>query len=378
MPFIEVSLPPPPDSVFRSFRIFRGSSSRSSFTTTTAKETKYTKTAPLEIQSNTTLGYAHSMASLEREIHQWLRQQFSDSVHPDVLIGIGDDAAVTRGADRPLVITTDTIADGTHFLSRQHPLDLIGRKSLAVNLSDIAAMGAKPKSVVLHWMLPRSFSLDQVKTLFQGVKKLADHHDIQIIGGDTNCWDGPLVIGATALGELDSLDAAWRIDTASPGDAIFVSGRFGGSILGHHLSFEPAVELAMHLVERGVVNAATDVSDSLTRDLHAMAKSSNCGAEISIDQIPIADAAFERASGSVEDPTDAASVKKRALHHAMTDGEDFGLILAVPSDKVAALEDAKPSGSQLTRIGSFVQGDGLWSRQPDGALESIKPQGYDH
>lgn len=318
------------------------------------------------------------MASLEREIHQWLRQQVSNSVRPDVLIGIGDDAAVLSGTDRPLVITTDTIAEGTHFLIAEHSLELIGRKSLAVNLSDIAAMGAKPTSVVLHWMLPKSFSLDQIKRLFHGIKKLADQHDAQIIGGDTNCWEGPLVVGATAFGELESLDAAWRMDTASPGDAVFVSGRFGGSILGHHLSFEPAVDLAGDLAELGVISAATDASDSLASDLHAISTASGCGAEITLERVPIADAAFERARMLSEDAGDLELIKQRALHHAMTDGEDFGLILAVPNDKVSVLENVESSRSQLTRIGTFVEQQGLWARLADGALESIEPRGYDH
>ena len=268
-------------------------------------------------------GYSLTMASLEREIYQWLRQQVGQSLRSDILIGVGDDAAVVRGSAKPSVVSTDTIADGTHFLITEHPLELIGRKSLAVNLSDIAAMGAKPTTALLHWLLPSSFSLEQAKSLFRGIKKLADQHGVEIVGGDTNCWDGPLVIGATAIGELRSLEAVWRINGASPGDAIFVSGDFGGSILGHHLSFEPAVKLASRLADLGVVNAATDASDSLTSDLQAMTVASNCGAEINLDQIPVAEAARERARSSADDATDPQAVKQIALQHALTDGEDF-------------------------------------------------------
>lgn len=318
------------------------------------------------------------MASVERELHQWLAQQVGCSLPPDVLIGVGDDAAVIAGSEKPQVITTDTIADGTHFLSAEHSLELIGRKSLAISLSDIAAMGARPKTAVLHWMLPRSFSLKDAQELFHGVQTLAEQQDVQIIGGDTNSWDGPLVVGATVIGQLESMDAVWRIGGASVGDVVFVSGQFGGSILGHHLSFEPAVELANRLADLGVVVAATDASDSLTSDLNAITVASGCGAELSLDLIPISDAAFERARASGEGSNDSVSVNERALHHALTDGEDFGLIIAVPSDKVSTLETDEYFRSRLTRIGSFIDQQGLWARQPDGALEPINPQGYDH
>ena len=318
------------------------------------------------------------MASLERELHQWLRQQIGEPLRPDVLIGVGDDAAVTIGSNHPQVIATDTIADGTHFLTAEHSLELIGRKSLAINLSDIAAMGAEPKSAVLHWFLPRSFSLADAKSLFAGIKHLADQYDVQIIGGDTNCWDGPLVIGATVIGQLESLEAAWRMSGASPDDAIYVSGKFGGSILGHHLSFEPAVPLALQLSATGIVSAATDASDSLASDLHAMAVASNCGAELMLDQIPIADAAFAQARQLAKASGDTDSVDQQALHHALTDGEDFGLILAVPQDKTSVIEQDETLRNQLTRIGTFIEQVGLWSVRSDGALESIEPQGYDH
>ena len=318
------------------------------------------------------------MASVERELHQWLRQQTGGSLRSDVLIGIGDDAAVVSGTQLPQVITTDTIAEGTHFLTVEHSPELIGRKSLAVNLSDIAAMGANPKTAVLHWLLPKSFSLADGKKLFLGVKELADQHDVQIIGGDTNCWDGPLVIGATVIGELESSHAAWRIGNAGQGDAIFVSGKFGGSILGHHLSFEPAVELANRLAKTGIVSAATDASDSLASDLNAIAVASNCGAQLVLDQVPIADAAFDRAKTSVEDPSDEQSVNDAALRHALTDGEDFGLILAVGEDKAAIIEQDEWLRNRLTRIGTFIVGAGLWRLQADGALEPMDAEGYDH
>ena len=322
--------------------------------------------------------YPLFMASLERELHRWLRQQIGDSLRPDVLIGVGDDAAVVAGSDHPQVITTDTIADGTHFLTAKHSLELIGRKSLAINLSDIAAMGAEPKTAVLHWFLPRSFSSTDAKSLFVGIKNLADQYLVQIIGGDTNCWDGPLVVGATVIGQLESPDNVWRMSGASPGDAVYVSGKFGGSILGHHLSFEPAVQLAKSLAATGIVSAATDASDSLASDLNAIAVASGCGAELMLGQIPIADAAFVQAQGSADPSTKSDSVDQRALHYALTDGEDFGLILGIPEEKQSVIEQDETLRNQLTRVGTFIEQTGLWSVRNDDTRAPIKPQGYDH
>jgi thiamine-monophosphate kinase len=132
------------------------------------------------------------MASVERELHDWLRQQIDDSTSSSVLLGVGDDAAVIQGQTCPAVVSTDTIAQGTHFLVAEHSLELIGRKSLAVNLSDIAAMGAKPRTILLHWLLPDDFTLEQAKSLFFGVQQLADQYNVHVVGGDTNCWSGVL------------------------------------------------------------------------------------------------------------------------------------------------------------------------------------------
>lgn len=318
------------------------------------------------------------MASVERELHDWLRQQIDDSTSSSVLLGVGDDAAVIQGQTCPAVVSTDTIAQGTHFLVAEHSLELIGRKSLAVNLSDIAAMGAKPRTILLHWLLPDDFTLEQAKSLFFGVQQLADQYNVHVVGGDTNCWSGGLVVGATVLGGVESANAAWRMSGASSGDAIFVSGRFGGSILGHHLTFDPAVELAAALGKLNVVAAATDASDSLASDLNAMAIASGCGAEITLDRIPIADGAFQLARESVHDSSDALAVKQQAIDHALFDGEDFGLILAIPESKISILDANDSVARQLTRIGTFVSQQGLWTRKADGALEAIEPKGYDH
>ena len=146
---------------------------------------------------------------MERDFHKWLQSQTSTPA--SVLVGIGNDAAVqTTDPNRLSIVTaTDTIAEGTHFEQKSTPLELIGRKSLAVNLSDIAAMGAKPESALLTFMLPDDLGLKDAQTIFHGIEKLADQHGVSIVGGDTNTWSGPLVIGATVIGSLPTGQAGF-------------------------------------------------------------------------------------------------------------------------------------------------------------------------
>lgn len=314
--------------------------------------------------------------SLEREFHQWLQSQISP--HPAVPLGIGDDAAVLDFFGHHVVISTDTIADGTHFLTGQHSPGQIGRKALAVNLSDLAAMAAQPVAAVVQFMLPRDFGLPAAKELFLGMKSLADRFHISICGGDTNTWDGPLVLGATLLGTVDSPDSCWKISGAKPGDVIVVSGSFGGSLAGHHLDFEPAVELALQIADCCTVNAATDASDSLSSDLAALAHASGCGAAIELDRIPVSDAAIDLAIEEASAEASATELAAKAIRHALTDGEDFGLILAVPETNLQTLFGNKDVAASLTVVGTFTDEPGLWQTHPDGSRNPLPVRGYDH
>ncbi len=259
---------------------------------------------------------------MEREFHHWLKNQLPATKL--VELGVGDDAAVLSwptGAS--VVITTDAIADGTHFDRNQHDLSRIGRKLIAVNLSDIAAMGAKPVAAVLTFNVPQGFTLPELQQLFLGCQQICDEFGVVIVGGDTNTCHGPLNVSATLIGcpvEIPGPLSVWKMSSAQAGDEIVVSGEFGGSLLGHHFDFLPEIRLAEYLVKNYQVHAATDISDSLTLDLAAVATQSGLGVELRVDQIPIAAAAYELADRD----------GKSALAHALTDGEDFGLLLAVP------------------------------------------------
>ena len=251
---------------------------------------------------------------MEQEFIRWLRQR-NDRSNQSVQIGIGDDAAVITPDSSPLVVTSDSIADGTHFDARIHTLRQIGRKAVAVNLSDVAAMGARPLYATLSFLLPRAFSAEQAQELFLGGADLAAEFGVQIIGGDTNSWPGKLVVSATLIGQVEH--ATWRMSVCGPGDAIVVTGEFGGSILGHHLDFVPKCRLADSFAKKYSIDAATDVSDSLSFDLDQICLLSGCGAEIELERIPVRSAAWELAK---------SRGGKSGLEHALYDGEDFELI----------------------------------------------------
>lgn len=297
---------------------------------------------------------------------KWLRDRYPQSDR--VRVGIGDDAAILDVADSPrVVVTTDMLMDGVDFTVAQCGPARVGRKSLAVNLSDLAAMAARPTAALISLALPRTADLEFVKSLYQAMESLAAEFDVAIIGGDTNCWDQPLAVSVTAIGQETGKGSLLR-SGAVPGDEILVTGSFGGSILGHHFDFQPRVAESLLLHERFELHAGMDVSDGLSLDLARLAEASSCGAEIALERIPIAAAAGEL----------SAQDGLPALQHALSDGEDFELILAVPPATARQLLAQQPLGVPLTSIGRFVEGAGLWQRGAAGDRVPLAARGYLH
>jgi thiamine-monophosphate kinase len=306
---------------------------------------------------------------MELEFIRWLREQLPP--HPLLKIGPGDDAAVLRTAGRgDVVVTTDLIADGVDFDLRVHEPRQIGRKALAMNLSDLAAMAARPLAVVVAVNLPRLWGIQLAVELYEGMLPLAEKFNVAIAGGDTNAWDGGLVISVTALGEVTPRGPLVR-SGAQPGDRIIVTGNFGGSIHGHHFDFNPRVAEALLLNDRYTLHAGLDCSDGLSLDLSRIAAESKCGAVIDLDRVPIARAARAQA-------IDDLGLRDTGLRHALGDGEDFELILAVPpKDAEKMLADQPLDGVKLAEIGEFVREPGLWSRRGD-TREKLVPRGFEH
>ncbi len=284
---------------------------------------------------------------------------------PQVKLGIGDDAAILASSNEDWVVTTDTLMDGVHFKSTEVSGERIGRKLISVNLSDLAAMAAEPVAVFLSLCLPRSASQQLAADIYEGVCQVAERYKIALAGGDTNCWDGPLVVSLTAMGTTVG-GLAWVRSGALPGDAIVVTGPLGGSILGKHLDFEPRIELARLIRDRINVHAAMDISDGLSTDLLRMCDASHCGAVLDLSKIPVTEQAIQLSTASGKTP----------VEHALGDGEDFELLLAVDETDLQVLTELVGQ-SQCHKVGKFTSRTGLWALE-GSRIRQLPVTGYVH
>jgi thiamine-monophosphate kinase len=293
----------------------------------------------------------------------WLRRQ--TPANERLLIGPGDDCAALRlNTDTAALITTDMLMDGTCFHLAEAGPRAVGRKAMAVNLSDIAAMAGRPVAAVASVALPRRDGRALAEDLFHGLRDVADAFSTVIAGGDTNSWDGPLVICVTVIGEATSRGPVRR-SGAKAGDWLLVTGPLGGSILGKHLTFAPRVREALQLHELAELHAMIDISDGLAADVHHLCAESHCGAVLRAGAIPVSEAARAMHDG------------RTPLDHALTDGEDFELVFALPPAEAKRLLRTQPvPGITCVHIGECVD-QGLWLEE-DGSRQNLEPRGYVH
>lgn len=281
-------------------------------------------------------------------------------------LGIGDDTAhVLTKRDGGVLVAVDVLMEGVHFdLSRTSP-EMVGRKAQAVNLSDIAAMAGQPTAAVIGLVLPRDRGASLGESVMEGLITLADEFGVAVIGGDTNAWDGPLVISVTILGEPTGNGPVTRAG-AQPGDWLFVTGALGGSLSGRHLSFKPRVKEAIALHHAVDLHAMIDLSDGLASDVRHIANESRVGITVFADRIPI------------HEDVDAALPAEEQLLHAISDGEDFELLFAVsPSDGERLLGDP-PIEVPLTHIGEVTAETWCRIQRADGTLETLPLGGWRH
>ncbi|MEZ6098101.1 MAG: thiamine-phosphate kinase [Pirellulaceae bacterium] len=303
---------------------------------------------------------------MEREFVQWLMSRVPAS--PSLRQGIGDDAAVLDfGDSRQLVVTTDLLADGVHFDASSTAWTRIGHKALAVNLSDLAAMAARPLAAFVSILLPNDHALEIAQRLVLGMQPLATRFQTTIAGGDTNCWHGKLVINVTAIG-TSLAEGVLKRSTGGPGDIVLVTGSLGGSILGKHLDFVPRVDEAIKLVQRHNVTTGMDTTDGIVLDLNRMATASGCGAVLRLSDIPIADSAVTRSAESGRIP----------LEHALYDGEDFELLVAAPPEVARTILADEELGFPIAAVGELVIDQGMWQISVDGCRRPLDIRGYVH
>lgn len=278
-----------------------------------------------------------------------------------VVVGPGDDTAVVACSAGAHLITTDMLLDGSCFLLEQAGGRRVGRKAMAVNLSDIAAMAGEPLFAVVSVGLPRQGGRALAEELYAGLREAADAFDTAIVGGDTNSWDGPLAINVTLHGRAVGRGPVLR-SGAKPGDLAFVTGPLGGSILGHHLSFTPRVREALTLHQTVELHAMIDLSDGLAADAWHVCRASGCGLVLRADAIPLTSAAQRLKDG------------RTPLDHGLSDGEDFELFFAVSREDGHKLLSASPV--PVYHVGEFVE-SGLWLEEA-GQRRPLAPRGYVH
>jgi len=284
---------------------------------------------------------------------------------PQVEWGIGDDAAVLPTPPGKIVACTDQIIDAVDFDSAVHALADVGFKAMAINLSDIAAMGAEPDSALVTLALPKHNATRIAGDVYEGILEAAEAYAVAIAGGDLSTYDGPLAINVALFGHVAD-GPPWCRGGAVEGDVVLASGQFGGSILGRHLRPVPRVELARAIRPLADVHAAIDVSDGLSLDLDRLCARSGVGVELDTGAIPIHPDAFRLAEQS----------GRTAMEHAWSDGEDFELLLAVDPDAARVLLESELP-APLTAIGTIVGRTGLWKKD-DGRMVRLSPQGYVH
>ncbi len=298
----------------------------------------------------------------ERPIDSWTR------------VGIGDDCAILgvgegTGAGCDLLITTDMLLDGRHFRLEADGAEAVGYKAMGVNLSDIAAMAGVPRAAVVSVALPRQTGVAVARGLHAGLRRMADRFEVDLVGGDTNAWDGPLVVNVTLLGETTPRGPVRR-SGARPGDQILVTGPLGGSLYrGRHLRPEPRIGEALALHTQAQLRAMIDISDGLSSDLgHILEESGGLGAVLDASAIPVHSDALDhsRADGIP------------AIDHALHDGEDFELCIVVSPEDARMLLAQPPEPARLYHVGEITAEPGLRLRGPDGAISIMEARGFDH
>ncbi|HEY8416643.1 MAG TPA: thiamine-phosphate kinase [Limnochordales bacterium] len=309
-----------------------------------------------------------------------------ERAHPGVIAGIGDDAAVLTG--RPgfrTLLATDMLVEGVHFLPGTDAYAL-GRKAMAVNLSDIAAMGGRPTFAVVSLGVPPAASARDIQRLYEGMSEEGASFGAAIVGGDT-VRAPVLTINVALMGEVEEARVLLR-SGARVGDRICVTHRLGDAAAGllllkrpdlhvpddtrtrllqKHLRPTPRVDAGREL-SRGLATAAIDLSDGLAGDLHRLCAASQVGAVIDVAQLPISDDVRRVAAAAGLDPVELA----------LNGGEDYELLFTTPSFRVGS-HVLPGSGTPCTVIGEIVDASrGVLLRRPDGELQPLPAGGYQH
>ena len=312
-----------------------------------------------------------------------------NSVNQRTVLGIGDDAAVVEvSGNKLLVITTDMLVEGSHFIWEKISARDLGYKSLAVNLSDVAAMGGKPLHAVVALGLPSSLQVEDIDAFYDGMEELASRYGVDIIGGDITASPSSLVVSLTVVGEVDPAHLVTQAGAAE-GDLVAVTGELGSSAAGlaillnelprvssparelaltRHLRPQPRVEAGQELAATGRVHAMKDISDGLAKELNTIATASKKMILIKAETIPVSPAAAAVAIELGQDP----------LPMALTGGEDYELVLTFSRGEWELIRTiCQKLDVPVHVIGEVMTGEGVFLEK-SGVRTRLTPGGYSH
>lgn len=281
-------------------------------------------------------------------------------------VGFGNDLAGLEPVPGGLLWSTDMLMDGVDFESGKHSWRQIGRKAMAVNLSDCAAAATVPVAALCAVALNDRLSMDDALELFRGMRDCGAEYDCPITGGDTNSWAHPTAVCITVAARPEPDRAPVTRGGARPGDGVYVTGRVGGSLLGRHLTPSPRIHTALEINRQLNPHAMIDISDGLAIDLWHICEPSGCGAiidEISLENVVHGDAIIL-----------AKKTGRTPREHALYDGEDFELIVVLAPDA---------PGEACKRLGLLPLGEITAARKPmlrraDGQCVPLEIGGWEH
>lgn len=277
--------------------------------------------------------------------------------------GIGDDTAVLPyDKSSYLLLTTDACVDAVDFVLKKTRPEAIGRKVVAQNLSDIAAMGGVPLYAVMTLGLPKGLGGGFVKAFYRGVKRLCAQYGVALVGGDFSGSE-TFFASCALVGKVEKRNVVLR-SGARAGDRIFVTGRLGGSMLGRHLSFKPRIPEARFLTRNFKVRSMIDLSDGIAKDLRHILEESGKGAILYENRIPVSKAAKALSKGT----------GRSSLEHALCDGEDFELLFTVsPADAKRLMRSGRGIlGTPVNCIGRITVQKGFYIQSSEKASDRRK------
>jgi len=307
-----------------------------------------------------------------------------------VVKGIGDDCAVYESSPgRVFLLTTDMLVEDVHFLLSSITPFQLGRKAIAVNLSDIAAMGGNPLLALISLGIPPERAVEEIHELYRGMRDICGRYAVSIVGGDTVAAHGTLIINVCLIGEADEREVLYR-SGARPGDKIYLAGVVGDSAAGlailrgeitapeslaahflkAHNEPDPLIETGRTIAASRLASAMIDLSDGLVADLGHIAEESGVGSLLFEDKIPL--------SHELKGLTNYADITP--LDFALSGGEDYALLVTVPAENTREFEQAcqRKGISSLFQVGEIQQGKGIRIRHEDGSVEELVHKGFDH